>query len=100
MNLAEEPVAVVVFHHPQCGHCQEFLPRARHIFERYAGCLPIAVLDVSNPLYAQTANRLDVDSTPTTVVTRNGSPWKKLEGAVSDEELEKTLAKAARGCEL
>jgi len=106
-------VLVAVFAQPECGACEEYLPRFLAQVEAFRqkkapflvytdgvaippGFIPVLVFDVASPdssLQAY-ANRYEVSATPTTVVQKSNGGVLKTEGALSDKQIEGLLGLA------
>lgn len=96
MDLSELPAVVAIVHKHGCPACEEFLPRARAIAERWRGCVPTAFFDAERN--DGWANNMQVQYTPTVFALRHGTPVRRLEGSVSDDDVEKAYLDAAREC--
>lgn len=111
--LANVFVVVAVFAMPECGHCEEYVPRFLAKVEEYRkkgypfvvykpgvafpnGAIPVLVLDVStnNDELQTYANRFAVSATPTTVVQKRSGGVLKTEGALSDVQIDGLLGLA------
>jgi hypothetical protein len=74
-----------------CGHCEEYLPRARAAVERLRGAVRLQVVDAARDYRAQ---KYAVRGTPTTLVlTRQGRVLRRV-GAVDDLEIQRLLRAA------
>lgn len=98
--FAQYPAIVVCWKQEGCPACEAFSPVFRAIAKRYESCLPSALLDASDGAVAAWSDAYRVRHTPTVMVIRHGRPSiRRLEGAVSPEQLELFYAYAARGLE-
>ena len=85
---------VIVFTLPGCGHCSEFLPRFKARAARVVGQVPIHVVNADAPQHTALAERLGVTATPAMYVLRHPTGMLKLEGAVTDAEIDALLSVA------
>jgi len=96
-DLSQARVVVVLVVMRQCPACHEFLPRFRRVAAKYARCVPSVIVDASDPQQAPVADRFQVRATPTLLVLRRPVGQIRLEGNVSDAEIERAFAMATRG---
>jgi thiol-disulfide isomerase/thioredoxin len=68
MHLGALPQAVIIWHMQGCGHCAEFLPRAKRLAQRAR--IPIFALDVHEN--ERLANTYGVQQTPTVQLLHHG----------------------------
>lgn len=69
-DLTQLPLAVVIAHSADCGHCREYLPIVREVAPAYAGRIPTVLIDIAH--FPAMIDALAVQATPTTVVLRYG----------------------------
>lgn len=94
--MIQANVVVVCVVMQGCGACHEFLPRFRRVAAKYARCVPSMIVNASDPKQAPLADRFNVRVTPTTLILRRPVGQIRLEGAVSNAELERAFMLAAR----
>lgn len=110
MDLTPYKVVIIVFGMPGCGACEAYLPRfsaraARHGRRLHvyrpgrpvpAGAVPILVYDAASPDEGvqDLANRYAISSTPSTLVLRRGPGAFKVEGNLSDAQIDHLLGLA------
>lgn len=109
-------VIVAVFAMPECGACEEYIPRllvrveefnkslkGHQVFVVYApgtvlapGAIPVLIYDVTanDPQLQQFADRFAVAATPTTVVQKQSGGVLKTEGALSNNQIDALLGLA------
>lgn len=104
VTVADLPVAVIAFGQQGCGHCHDFEPRFRAIAAKYERCVPSFFIDCDQDKTTfQVAQQLGIQSTPTTMIVREGViHGRKLHGVLTDEAIERIFQRAMRGlsCEL
>jgi len=74
-----------------CGPCRVYGPVVERAAERYAGKLRVVKVNVEDA--PDIAEKYGVSSIPTTLILRNGEEVERIVGAVSDTQLDRTLAK-------
>lgn len=85
-------LTVVYFWHERCPWCMRLNPIFDDITEEYAGKIRFTKLNVlDSPANQEMATNLGVLSTPTLMFFCNGRPVGQVVGAMSKEDLEKTL---------
>ena len=84
--------AILVFGMAGCDACAEYIPRFRARSRRFAGHVPIHVLDANQ--HTRMADYYRIRNTPTTLVLRKPQGVMRVEGAVGDAEIERILAVA------
>lgn len=110
MDLTPHKVVIIVFGMPDCGACEDYLPRfsarvARrgrplHIYRPGkpvpTGAVPILVYDVASPdrEIQALADRYAISATPATLVLRRGPGAFKVEGSLDDAQIDHVLALA------
>ena len=90
---------VVVFHMKSCAPCREYLPRFKRQAVRYRSHLHIRTIaiDVSDKRVQDVAIQFKIDATPTTLVLdEKDVVLKRKAGGISDAEIDKLLAFAAK----
>jgi hypothetical protein len=97
VSLDQAHVCVIVFMMNDCSACEEYVPRFRRRAAAYRQYMPILIVDVEDPRYTDLADRLNVTGTPATFALKRGYGTLRLEGSVSDREIEWLLGVAARG---
>lgn len=91
MTLADYPLALVCWHQPGCGHCEEFLP----VLARTAPEYPhVVTLSVDASRNERLADAFDVRSTPTVTLLAHGRTVARSDGAPSEDELRAMYARA------
>lgn len=101
MKFIDYPVIIVVWTQEGCPACEEFLPVWRPIAEAWQNCVPSVAVKCDD--YKIAADYYRVQNTPTAMIMRYGRPsWKKLQGAVTAEEIKAFYETAAVGmdCQL
>jgi thioredoxin 1 len=85
-------LTVVYFWHERCPWCMRLNPIFDDIAREYAGKMRFAKLNIlENPTNQEMATNLGVLSTPTLMFFCSGKSVGQVVGAMSKEELEKTL---------
>lgn len=79
------PEVVVEFYAIWCGHCQRMMPVIEQIRELIGDDVPIYQLDVDEN--QKLSEELDVESTPTFIIYRNGIEAWKYSGEMEGKEL-------------
>lgn len=97
MQLADHPVAVVLFTLRGCAACAAAKPVFERVREHYAKCLPGFNLDAS--MNVPLAEIYGVKTVPTIFVIRKGKRVSRLVNAVSQKAIEDVFIKAAKGLE-
>jgi thioredoxin-like negative regulator of GroEL len=102
IDLNQAPVVVVLFKMEGCPACAEYEPRFRKFAAAYGSCVPTLIVDVTDERYIPLADRLGVTGVPATFVLRRPRGVIRLEGAVSDRQIQGLLDVAARSasCQL
>lgn len=111
-DLSNHKVLIAVFAMPDCGHCEEYLPRFTkkvkelgHPFLIYTagsdvppGVIPVLVYNVAvnNVDVQRFADRFQISATPTTLVLRNPIGTFKAEGALDNRQIEALLGLASQ----
>ncbi len=83
INSAHE--VVVEFYATWCGHCRHMMPVIEQIRELIGDDVPIYQLDVDEN--SQLSEELDVESTPTFIIYRNGVEAWKFSGEIDGKVL-------------
>lgn len=95
-DLRGQNVVVLVFAMPECGHCEEFLPRFVPKAQPFINAgVPIFLYDLTSEHKSiqDLADRYKVNSAPTTLVLKRGPGSMKISGAYSDEAIDRLLAR-------
>ena len=79
------PEVVVEFYATWCGHCRHMMPVIEQIRELIGDDVPIYQLDVDEN--SQLSEELDVESTPTFIIYRNGVEAWKFSGEIDGKVL-------------
>ncbi len=112
LDLSLADVVIAVFHMPNCGACEAYLPMLEAGARRYGapfvvvrtaaarlrpGQIPIVAYDVSqpDPEIVQIAERFGIAATPSTAVLLRGPGTFKVDGALADNQIDHLLAIAA-----
>jgi thioredoxin 1 len=90
-TVKKHTLALIDFWADWCGPCRALAPTIEEIHKEYAEKVFIGKLDVDkNP---QTAERFQVFSIPTIVVTKNGKEVDRIVGCVPKKNIEAVLKK-------
>lgn len=89
---AQRPV-ILDFYQATCAPCRVLEPRLKAAAQLYAGQIPVYRIDIERDL--SIANRLGVRSIPTILVLRNGREMERLDGLITDQQLQTAFAQAA-----
>ena len=95
-QLETLPLVVTVWHQPDCGHCEEFLPRLNEIAARYSSCVPTALLDATQN--EDLSDALSIEATPTVIVLRLGRTIKRFDRGLNATEREQLYASGGAAC--
>lgn len=101
MRFIDYPVLIVVWTQAGCEACEEFAPAWRAVASRWASCVPSVAVDCAR--YKTAADLYRVQETPTTMILRYGrASWRRLRGAVTQQEIEQFYQAASVGldCQL
>lgn len=98
-NLIEEKKDFILYiGSATCSHCQDFVPTLKKVIRKYN--IDIKYIDISKlsqQQYAVLQNKTKVQGTPTIVFVHKGivdsGSDNKIQGAVSESEVEKVLKK-------
>ena len=87
-RVLEAPVPVALdFYQAICAPCRALEPRLQGVAERYARRLDRDL---------EVAERFDVQSLPTVVVFRGGKEVDRLDGLITNDDLEASFDRASR----
>lgn len=95
-EIAAMPAVVVAWHQQGCPACDEYLPTFRAVAQKYAACVPSAIIDANE--FSREADGYWVRGTPMTMLLRGGrrSPY-VLDGAATAEQLDALYDTVMRG---
>lgn len=86
------PVALD-FYQATCPPCRALEPRLERIADEYAGRVIIYRVDIDRDM--PVAERFGVDSIPTVVILRNGKEVGRLDGLITDDDLQVAFDRAS-----
>ena len=90
-TVKKHPLALIDFWADWCGPCRALAPTIEELHKEYAEKVFVGKLDVDkNP---QTAERFQVFSIPTMVVTKDGKEVDRIVGCVAKKNIEAVLKK-------
>lgn len=88
---------VVVFHADGCHHCHDYLPRFRRVAVKYRPFVAIKAVKLTEK-NIELCDRYKIGGFPTTAILGPDETLiKKVEGAISEAEIEKIFKKAVEG---
>lgn len=90
---APRPV-LLLWGQPGCGACQETKPVVRRYATRH---LDIIAYEINVNMLEQLADQNHIKDTPTLMIYINGSRVARRTGALSEEQLERWVAKSVDG---
>lgn len=96
MDLKHSNVVVILFVMEQCPHCHEYYPTFVEAARKYAGQLPIWVLNANDPEYSETADQFGVSATPAIVIARRNAGAVRVEGTQNAEATDRILRGAMK----
>jgi len=82
-------VVLVDFYQASCAPCRALEPRLEAFARRHAGELRVLQVDVDED--SETPHRFGVQSLPTLLVFRDGKQSDRLDGLITDDDLEAAL---------
>ncbi len=92
-GVPQEGVVLLDFYQASCAPCRALEPRVEAFARRHAGELRVLQVDVDEDM--ATAQRLGVQSLPTLIVFRDGEETTRLDGLISEDDLDAALANAS-----
>ncbi len=94
-RVLEAPVPVALdFYQTTCPPCRALEPRLRGVAERYTRRLEVYRVDIDRDL--EVAERFGVQSLPTVLVFRGGKEVDRLDGLITNDDLEAAFDRASR----
>ncbi len=94
-RVVQAPVPVALdFYQATCPPCRALEPRLQGVTERYARRLEVYRVDIDRDL--EVAERFGVQSLPTVVVFRGGKEVDRLDGLITNDDLEAAFDRASR----
>ena len=91
---ATVPVALD-FYQATCPPCRALEPRLERVAGQYAGRLPVYRVDIERDM--PVAERFNVKSIPTVLLLRDGNEVERLDGLITEGDLEAAFERALRG---
>lgn len=85
--------AVLDFYQESCPPCHVLEPRIERVARQYEGRVPVYRVDIETDMPA--AERFNVMSIPTVVVFRGGEEIERLDGLITESELNAAFRRAA-----
>lgn len=86
------PVALD-FYQATCPPCRALEPRLERIADEYAGRVIVYRVDIDRDM--PVAERFGVNSIPTVVILRNGKEVERLDGLITDDDLQVAFDRAS-----
>jgi thioredoxin len=86
--------AVLDFYQASCPPCRMLEPRLERAAEQYTGRLPVYRMDIDRDMAV--AERFPVMSIPTLLILRNGQEVERLDGLITEADLEAAFDRATR----
>ncbi len=90
---ASGPVALD-FYQASCPPCKVLEPRLKHWAAQHKGRLPVYRVNIDRDM--PIANRFAVQTIPTVLLLRDGKEVERLDGLITDEDLENAFDRALR----
>lgn len=87
--------AVLDFYQASCPPCRALEPRLERVAGQYAGRLPVYRVDIDRDL--PVAQHFGVMSLPTVLVLNDGREVERLDGLITEVELNSALERVLRG---
>lgn len=91
--LQAEQSVLLDFYQASCAPCRALEPRLERIAQQYTGRVQVYRFDVERDM--SVAKDLAVNSIPTVLVFRNGKETERLDGLITDEQLQTAFQQAA-----
>lgn len=91
--LQAEQSVLLDFYQASCAPCRALEPRLERIAQQYTGRVQVYRFDVERDM--SVAKDLAVKSIPTVLVFRNGKETERLDGLITDEQLQTAFQQAA-----
>jgi thioredoxin 1 len=92
-GVPQEGVVLLDFYQASCAPCRALEPRLEAFARRHAGELRVLQVDVDEDM--ATAQRFGVQSLPTLIVFGDGEETARLDGLISEEDLDAAVANAS-----
>lgn len=92
-GVPQEGVVLLDFYQASCAPCRALEPRLEAFARRHAG--EVRVLQVDVDVDMPTAQRFGVQSLPMLIVFRDGEHAARLDGLISEEDLDAAVASAS-----
>ncbi len=86
--------AALDFYQASCPPCRVLEPRLERVARQYAGRVAVYRVDVDTDLAV--AERFGVQSLPTVLVFRDGAEVERLDGRITEAQLQAAFARAGR----
>lgn len=94
-KLQRSPTPVILdFYQASCAPCRALEPRLERVLAQYKERVHVyrVDLEVDMPM----AERFRVNSIPTVIVFRNGAEVERLDGLITDQQLDEAFQKASQ----
>lgn len=92
-GVPQEGVVLLDFYQASCAPCRALEPRLEAFARRHAGELRVLQVDVDDDM--ATGQRFGVQSLPTLIVFRDGEETTRLDGLISQDDLEAAVVNAS-----
>ncbi len=92
-GVPQQGFVLLDFYQASCAPCRALEPRLEAFARRHAGELRVLQVDVDED--AATAQRFGVQSLPTLIVFRDGEETARLDGLISEDDLDAAVANAS-----
>ncbi len=94
-TVLQAPTPIVLdFYQATCPPCRALEPRLERVAGRYRGRLPVYRVDIDHDMAV--AARFRVMSIPTLLVLRHGKEVERLDGLITEADLEAAFDRATR----
>lgn len=91
--LQAEQLVLLDFYQASCAPCRALEPHLERIAQQYTGRVQVYRFDIERDM--SVANDLAVKSIPTILVFRNGKETARLDGLITDQQLQAAFEQAA-----
>lgn len=92
-GVPQEGVVLLDFYQASCAPCRALEPRLEAFARRHAGELRVLQVDVDDDM--ATGQRFGVQSLPTLIIFRDGEETTRLDGLISQDDLEAAVVNAS-----
>jgi thioredoxin 1 len=89
-GVPQRGVVLLDFYQASCAPCRALEPRLEAFARRHAGELRVLQVDVDEDMV--TPQRFGVQSLPTLIVFRDGDERARLDGRISDDDLDAAIS--------